>query len=124
SQMIEAGAVFVVLLVTGFIGFFEFPLRLRGFPNELLVLPVLLWAVFRLGRRAAALALVVLTLIVIGGTLAGHGPFLRATPFASLLVVQLFLGGVAVMTFSLAALASDYAIAEEQLRELVVTDPL
>jgi diguanylate cyclase (GGDEF)-like protein len=48
----------------------------------------------------------------------------RATPFESLLIVQIFLGGMAVMTLSLAALASDYSVAEAQLRELVVTDPL
>lgn len=124
SQLIEAGVVLVVLLLTGLIGFFEFPIRLRGFPNELLVMPVLLWAVFRLGRRAAASALVLLAGIVIAGTLNHYGPFIRATPFSSLLGVNVFLAGLAVMTLALAALASDYAVAEAQLRELVVTDPL
>jgi diguanylate cyclase (GGDEF)-like protein len=106
------------------VAFFEFPIRLRGFPNELLCMPVLLWAAFRLGRRAAATALVVLAVIVIAGTLNNYGPFIRATPLASLLVVQCFLGGLAIMTLSLAALASEYSVAAAQLRELVVTDPL
>jgi diguanylate cyclase (GGDEF)-like protein len=124
AQFVEAGLVFVVLVLTGLIGFFEFPIRLRGFPNELLVMPVLLWAVFRLGRHAAALALVLVSAMVIAGTLNHYGPFIRATPFASLLGVNVFLAGLAVMTLSLAALASDYSVAEAQLRELVVTDPL
>jgi diguanylate cyclase (GGDEF)-like protein len=124
SQLIEAGVVLVLLVVTGGIVFFEFPIQLRGFPTELLVIPVLLWAVFRLGRRAAACALVLLAVIVIAGTLDGYGPFSRGLPFAGLLAVQIFLAGLAVMTLSLAALASDYAVAEAQLRELVVTDPL
>lgn len=124
AQVIEAGVVLVALLLTGFIAFFQFPIAIRGFPNELLVLPVLLWAVFRLGRRAAAVAMVLIAAIVVAGTLSGYGPFVKATPFSSLLVVNVFLAGLAVMTLSLAALASDYAVAEAQLRELVVTDPL
>jgi len=38
--------------------------------------------------------------------------------------VPLFIGITATMTLSLAALASEYSVAEAQLRELVVTDPL
>jgi len=124
AQLVEAGVVLIVLLLTGLIAFFEFPIRLRGFPNELLVMPVLLWAVFRLGRRAAASALLAVAVIVIAGTLNGYGNFIRETPFGSLVVVEVFLAGIAVMTLSLAALASDYSVAEAQLRELVVTDPL
>jgi diguanylate cyclase (GGDEF)-like protein len=39
-------------------------------------------------------------------------------------MVQLFLGVTAVMTLLLAALGAEYAVAEAQLRELVLTDPL
>ena len=62
--------------------------------------------------------------IVVAGTLSNYGPFMRDTPFSSLLNVEVFLAGLAVMTLSLAALASEYSVAEAQLRELVVTDPL
>jgi diguanylate cyclase (GGDEF)-like protein len=124
AQIVEGTIVFVTLLLTGFIAFFEFPIRLLGFPNELLVMPVLLWAVFRLGRRAAACALAIVSVIVVAGTLSNYGPFMRDTPFSSLLNVEVFLAGLAVMTMSLAALASEYSVAEAQLRELVVTDPL
>jgi diguanylate cyclase (GGDEF)-like protein len=65
-----------------------------------------------------------LALLAIAGTLYGYGPFVRSTPFASLVIVQLFVGTTAVMTLALAALASEYAVAEAQLRELVVTDPM
>lgn len=124
SQIVEGAAAFVALTFTGFIGFFAFPIDLRGFPLELLCMPVLLWPAFRLGRRATAVGLLWLATIAIAGTLDGYGPFVRATPFASLTIVQLFLGTSAIMALSLAALASDYQVAEEQLRELVVTDPL
>ena len=39
-------------------------------------------------------------------------------------MVQIFAAMTAVMTLSLAALAAEYSVAEAQLREMVVTDPL
>jgi diguanylate cyclase (GGDEF)-like protein len=104
--------------------FARVPVQLRSFPSELLCMPALLWVSFRLGRRASAAALVTLSAFAVIGTLNGYGPFVRTTPFASLVMVQAFMATTAVMTLSLAALASEYSVAEAQLRELVVTDPM
>lgn len=124
KQVVEVGCLISAVLVVGLVGFYRFPVELRGFPQELLCMPVLLWASFRLGQRTAAAALLVLAVIVIFGTLHGYGPFVRATPFASLTIVQIFMAITAVMTLALAALVSEYSAADAQLRELVVTDPL
>ncbi len=123
-QLIEGLGVLAALIVVGLVVFFNLPVAAPGVPVEYLCGPVLLWAACRLGRRAAAAALLVLTGLAIIGTLNGFGPFVRSTPTASLAIVQLFLGLSAVMTFALVALASEYSVAEAQLRELVVTDPL
>ncbi len=123
-QIAEASGALVAVAITGLVGFLRFPVELRGVPVELLCMPVLLWPAFRLGRRASSAALLLLAGIAVVGTLAGHGPFVRATPFASLTIVQLFVALSALMTLSLASLASDYQVAESQLRELAVTDPL
>jgi diguanylate cyclase (GGDEF)-like protein len=120
----EGCAVGLSVVIVGLVVFYGTPVRLPGFPTELLCIPVLLWPAFRLGRRAAAASILALAVVAIVGTLGGYGPFVRATPQASLLVVQAFLGITAVMTLSLAALASEYSSAEAQLRELAVTDPL
>jgi diguanylate cyclase (GGDEF)-like protein len=72
----------------------------------------------------AACTLLVLSALAIAGTLSGAGPFLRGTPLMSLTAMQLFLVPSAVVTLLMAAMASEYAFAEAQLRELVVTDPL
>lgn len=122
--MAEAGAVLVVGILVCWLVFYRVPVELRGFPTELLCLPLLLWVAFRLGRRAASVALLLLAAAAIAGTLSGYGPFVRTTPFLSLTIVQCFVAMNAVIAMSLAALASDYSIAEAQLRELVVTDPL
>jgi diguanylate cyclase (GGDEF)-like protein len=124
KQLLEGAIVTCVVLAVGIIVFFHVPVAMRGMPNELFCTPVLLWAAFRLGRRIASAAILLLAAISIFGTLQGHGPFLSATPFASLVVVLSFLAITSTMTMSLAALASEYSVAEAQLRELVVTDPL
>jgi hypothetical protein len=60
AQMIEAAAVFLAVLLVGLLVFCGFPTEMRGYPLEFLCVPVLTWAAFRLGRREAALALLVL----------------------------------------------------------------
>jgi diguanylate cyclase (GGDEF)-like protein len=124
QRLIEAAAVFAGVLIVGLVVFCGFPSEVRGYPLEFLCVPVLLWAAFRLGRRATVAALLLLTSLAIFGTLSGYGPFVRTTPTASLVMVQAFMSITAVMTIALAALASEYAVAEAQLRELVVTDPM
>jgi diguanylate cyclase (GGDEF)-like protein len=123
-QAVEGAGVFVAVLLIGLIVFCGFPAELRGYPLELMCVPVLLFAAFRLGRRAAATAVLLLSALAIFGTLQGHGPFSRATPTDSLMMLMAFMSLTSGMTMALAALASEYAVAEAQLRELVVTDPL
>ena len=123
-QMIEAGAVFVSVLFVGLIVFCGFPVELRTYPLEMLCFVVLLWPAFRLGRRAASLGLLVLLALAIYGTMTGYGPLYRSTPTASISMVIGFMSLMAVLIQSLAALAAEYAVAESQLRELVVTDPM
>jgi diguanylate cyclase (GGDEF)-like protein len=120
----EGAAAFILLALLSLVVFYRAPVGLRGFSNELFCLPVLLWVAFRLGRRAAAAALLLLSVASIWGTLSGYGPFVRGTPFDSLLAVELFVAVNAAVTLSAAALASEYIVADAQLRELVVTDPL
>ena len=125
AQLIEAGAVFVCVVAVGLIVFCGVPLELRNFPLDMLCFVVLLWPAFRLGRRAASLALLVLLgLAVIGTVFGGYGTLARSMPADSMLMVVGFMSLMAVLVQSLAALAAEYAVAESQLRELVVTDPM
>ncbi len=123
-ELVEAAAVQITILLIGLIVFCGFMPDLRGYPLELLCVPVLLWVALRIGRRAAVSAVFLLTVLAIIGTITGYGPFLRNTPTAGLVVTQVFMSVLGTMTLALAALASEYAVAETQLRELVVTDPL
>jgi len=96
----------------------------RNYPLEYLCVPFLIWAALRFGRREAALVTVLLSGVAIWGTLHGYGPFAIGTKNESLLLLQSFMGIVAVMTMALAALAAERRRAEEQIRNLAVTDPL
>ncbi|MEZ5319792.1 MAG: diguanylate cyclase [Vicinamibacterales bacterium] len=120
----EGVLLFAAVVLVGLMGYGGFPAALRGYPTEYLLFPVLLFVVVRLGRRAGVAAMLLLDLIIMGGTLNGYGPFVRSTPEASVILVQVFIAVTAVMTMALSAMTSEYLVAEAQLRELVVTDPL
>jgi diguanylate cyclase (GGDEF)-like protein len=96
----------------------------RNYPLEYLCIPFLIWAALRFGRREAASVTVLLSGVAVWGTLHGFGPFAIGTKNESLLLLQAFMGIVAVMTMALAALAAERRRAEEQIRSLAVTDPL
>ena len=124
ARAVEAAFALLAVVFVGLAVFCGFPSELRGYPLEFLCVPVLLWPAFRLGRRATAVAIIVLTGLALFGTLNGFGVFVRNSPTASLIMVMIFMTITAIMTMALAALASEYSVAEAQLRELVVTDPL
>ena len=74
--------------------------------------------------RATASVTILLSGVAVWGTLHGFGPFAIGTKNESLLRLQSFMGIAAVMTLALAALAAERRRAEEQIRNLAVTDPL
>lgn len=96
----------------------------RNYPLEYLCVPFLVWAALRFGQREAASATLTLAGVAIWGTLHGTGPFAMGTKNESLLLLQSFMSIVAVMTLALAAMAAERRRADEQIRNLAVTDPL
>lgn len=124
-QIFELLFLFSGLFLTGQIVFGGlFHAELKNYPFEYLCIPFLIWAAFRFGRRKAATATCLLAAIATWGTLRGFGPFARESQNTSLLLVQTFMGIVAVTSLALAAEVSERRLAEDHVRELVVTDPL
>jgi PAS domain S-box-containing protein len=80
------------------------PARYHNYPLAFLVIPPLLWAAGRFGRREAASALLVVAAFAVFGATQGFGPFAALPPTHSLLVLQSFMATMAVMTLVVAAL--------------------
>jgi diguanylate cyclase (GGDEF)-like protein len=125
EQVMELAFLFLGLFATGWVVFGKpFHSELKNYPLEYLSIPFLIWAAFRFGRRKAATALCALSMISVWGTLHGYGPFARESQNASLLLLQAFMGIMAVTTLALAAEITERKRAEERVRNLAVSDPL
>jgi PAS domain S-box-containing protein len=72
------------------------PAPLLYYPLTRLLLPFLLWAGFRLGRRGVTIAIVVVSAFAIWGTSHNTGPFISGTANQSLIVLQLYLASNAL----------------------------
>jgi len=125
EQITELVFLFTGLIATAWSVFGEpFHSALKNYPLEYLCIPFLAWAAYRFGRRKAATALCVLAGIAIWGTFHGFGPFARESQNTSLLLMQAFMGIMAVTTLALAAEVTEHKRAEERVRNLAVSDPL
>ena len=124
-QLGEAVAVLASLGLVGQVVFGEWsPAAAQRLPLEFLCIPPILWAAFRFGPRETAMGVLLLSAMAIRGTLSGLGPFVRGTPNESLVLLQAFLGALAVIGLTVAAAISDHRHTEQQLRSLSVSDPL
>jgi diguanylate cyclase (GGDEF)-like protein len=125
KQILELVLLFSGLFSTAWVVFSgRFHAALKNYPFEYLCIPFLVWTAFRFGRRKVATATCLLAAIAAWGTLHGFGPFARESQNTSLLLVQTFMGIMAVSSLVLAAEVTEHNRAEENIRELVVTDPL
>jgi len=96
-QIIELTCLFLGLFFTAYFIFGgRFHSLVKNYPLEYLCIPFLIWAAFRFGRRKAATAICFLAMIATWGTLHGFGPFSRQSQNTSLLLLQTFMGIVAV----------------------------
>jgi integral membrane sensor domain MASE1 len=76
-------------------------------PMGFLVLPVMMWAAFRLGPRGTAAAAVVLAGIALWSGLRGKGPYVRPDLNLTLLILQSFMGVIATTSLAVAAAVED-----------------
>jgi diguanylate cyclase (GGDEF)-like protein/PAS domain S-box-containing protein len=116
GKALEAAFLLFALILVGVAVFGgPLPLASRNYPLEFMCVPILLWAAFRFRQREAATAIFLLSGIAIWGTLRGFGPFHREAANESLLLLQAFMGVIAVTTMALAAVVSERRRVEETL---------
>ncbi len=125
EQTIELAFLFSGVFFTAWIVFGgRFHSALKNYPLEYLCIPFLIWTAFRFGRRKAATANCVLAAIATWGTLHGFGPFSRESQNTSLLLLQAFVGIMAILSLVLAAEVTEHRRSDERVQQMAVTDPL
>lgn len=67
------------------------------------IFPFLIWAALRFGQHGAATGIFLISAIAIWGTVNGYGPFVQDSINASLILLQTFLGVVALISLILGA---------------------
>jgi two-component system, NtrC family, sensor kinase len=77
------------------------------YPLEYLLLPCLLWAIFRLKTPVVTFLLALVSFIALWGTSSGFGPFAQSSLNESLILLQLFLGVLTVMTLLLTSVLNE-----------------
>ena len=102
----------------------RFHSALKNYPLEYLCIPFLIWTAFRFGRRKAATANCVLAAVATWGTLHGFGPFSRESQNTSLLLLQAFVGIMAILSLVLAAEVTEHRRSDERVQQMAVSDPL
>jgi PAS domain S-box-containing protein len=116
-RVAEAGTLLLALMAMSLL-VFAAPFAYFSFhPLAYTVFPLLIWAALRFGQPAVSQLTFVASSIAIWGTLRGHGPFAAATPHESLILLQIFMGVVAVSTLVLAAVTVERERAKEAARQ-------
>ena len=87
---------------------------LRDYPLAFLCLPPLAWIALRFGAREVSTAIVLLLAIAVAATETGLGPFVMRSHNESLLVLQAFLGMVALTLLPMAAVVREHRLAVAQ----------
>jgi PAS domain S-box-containing protein len=97
-----------LLLSIGICVFTNFiPYTTGASPLAYLMVPFLVWAALRLGPQGATTTLVLISLLAVLGTANGSGPFAVTTLNESLLLLQVFMGVLAMTTLALNAVLTE-----------------
>jgi diguanylate cyclase (GGDEF)-like protein len=124
-QFVEAALLLLALGAMGLIVFGGVALfEDRNPPLTFLCIPPLIWAAYRFGQREAATASFLLSALAIWGTLSGVGAFAGDSPNDSLVLLQAFVGVIAMMAMTLAASVAQHRRVEAELAHLAEHDSL
>ncbi len=117
GRLIETILLVLLVSIAAFVTYSDgAPAALHYYPLTRLIIPVLLWASFRLGYRGLTLAIFLVTFFAAWGTVSGSGPFVSVWRNESLVVLQLFISSNAVTFLFLASVLEERRRAEESRR--------
>jgi serine phosphatase RsbU (regulator of sigma subunit) len=116
-RVAEAGALFLTLVAVSLLVFAGPTAYFSFHPLAYTVFPFVIWAALRFGQPAVALVTFVASGVAIWGTVSGHGPFAARTTNESLILLQIYMGAVAVTALVLGAVTIEREQAKESARQ-------
>ncbi|MCP2727517.1 MASE1 domain-containing protein [Limnofasciculus baicalensis] len=87
------------------------------YPVEYMMIPLLIWSAFRFSMRESTLLVILVTAIAVFGTSHNFGSFVRESVKESLLLLQSFIGVVALTTLILSAVINENRTAQINLKK-------
>jgi signal transduction histidine kinase len=88
-------------------------------PINYLIFPPLIWIALRFGRRSAITAVVVVSAFAVISTISGNGPFVRQELSESLILLQIFMGTIALPTLILSVVVNQYKELDKRKDEFI-----
>lgn len=115
KAILEGSVLLVLLFIVSMVVFGGWiPGSDKRYPIAHLCLPFLIWAALRFDQRAMSLATLLLGSVAVWGTSRGYGTFVHGGPNESLLLLQMFIGTAALLTYLLYAVMRERARAEAE----------
>lgn len=110
ATVLEASLLLGALLLVSLVAFAGWiPGQDKRYPIAHLTLPFLVWAALRLNLQTVTAGTLLLSGVAVWGTSHGYGSFIYGGPNESLLLLQLFIGSTALLTFVLYAAMQERA---------------
>ena len=106
----------ILVAVLGVLAFGEFPRGLWDYTWALIAIPVLAWSATQVAPYESASATFLFSAFAVWGTVRSHGQIPNSSLHESLLLLQAYLGTVAVTTLTMSAVVSERKKDEEALR--------
>lgn len=119
TAVIEAAVLLTGLFIVSMVAFAGWiPGADKRYPIAHLTWPFLVWAALRLDQRIVTAATLLLSAVAVWGTAQGYGSFVRGGPNESLLLLQLFIGSTALLTYVLYAAMRERTTAQKEKLDL------
>jgi two-component system sensor kinase FixL len=116
SRYLEAGVLFVGLLLVSYVVLYEFRAGI-DLALVFLPLPFLIWAAVRFGTLGASTAISTIGFLAVWSASHGHGPFSGETPEQNALSIQIFLIVLAIPLLFLATVIEERVTGQTELHE-------
>lgn len=119
----ETFILFVIACATAWLMFgLTLAEQVRAYPLTFALMPFSIWSAFRCGQRESVSLIFVISIVAVGGTVDGLGPFIRPSLYESLLLLQVFIAVLCITTLFLTATVNERQELEKSMARFIPTE--